>query len=333
MGVPVLVVVGGSGFVGTRLCKRLVESCTPFEILDKRISSAFEDRSSKLNICDLDRLLSHEPDGKPEVIVNLAAEHRDDVKPVSLYDKVNVDAALNVCEFANCQGVKKIVFTSSVAVYGFAERETDESGAINPFNDYGRTKYEAEQVYKEWQEADPENRSLTIIRPTVVFGEQNRGNVFNLLRQIASGRFVMVGNGKNRKSMAYVENVAAFIQHNFKNPPGIHIYNYIDKPDFDMNSLVRRVEKALGVKPKVGFRLPYFVGLLAGYGFDLAAKVTGRPLPISSIRVKKFCKESTYNTALAETGFVPPVELNEAIDRTIKYEFVDKVEGEVFYTE
>ena len=48
------------------------------------------------------------------------------------------------------KGVVCIVFTSSVAVYGFAPPNTDESGAINPFNEYGRTKCDAEQVYREW---------------------------------------------------------------------------------------------------------------------------------------------------------------------------------------
>ena len=83
---------------------------------------------------------------------------------------------------------------------------------------------------------DPKIRSLVIVRPTVVFGEGNRGNVYNLLRQIASRRFLMFGDGRNKKSMAYVENVAAFIEYSLSFKKGVHIYNYIDKPDFDMNS-------------------------------------------------------------------------------------------------
>lgn len=56
----------------------------------------------------------------------------------------------------------------------------------------------AEGVYRKWLGTDTE-RSLTIVRPTVVFGERNRGNVYNLLRQMASGKFIMIGNGQNRK--------------------------------------------------------------------------------------------------------------------------------------
>src|SRR5690606_24845982 len=142
-------------------------------------------------------------------------------------------------------------------VYGFAPVGTDETGTINYFNDYGRTKYEAEQVYRNWQKKDPETRTLVIIRPTVVFGEQNRGNDYNLLKLIASGKFAMVGNGKNVKSMADVENIAAFLEYSINFGPGVHPYNYVDKPDFNMNQLLKRVNKALGKKESIGIRIPY----------------------------------------------------------------------------
>ena len=315
-------IIGGSGFIGTRFCKRLSKSNSDFSIIDKKASSSFPEKCLQLDIRNIEQLLN--ADCETDVLINLAAEHRDDVSPTSLYDEVNVQGARNVCEFAEAKNISSIVFTSSVAVYGFAERGTNETAAINPFNDYGRTKYEAELVYKQWQAKDPEKRSLTIIRPTVVFGEQNRGNVYNLLNQIASGRFIMVGNGKNRKSMAYVENIAAFLEHSLTNGPGIHTYNYIDKPDLDMNSLVTTVKNVLGLKPTVGIRIPYVLGLLAGYCFDVVAKFTGRKFPVSYIRVKKFCKDSTYNTLLDSTGFKPPVKLEDAIVNTVINEFARK---------
>ena len=110
----------------------------------------------------------------------MAAEYRDDVEPKSLYDEVNVDGAENVCKVCSKYGIKKIIFTSSVAVYGFAPLNTNETGEINYFNDYGRTKWFAEERYRDWLNSNQDN-SLTIIRPTVVFGEQNRGNVYKSL--------------------------------------------------------------------------------------------------------------------------------------------------------
>jgi nucleoside-diphosphate-sugar epimerase len=326
-------VIGGSGFIGTRLVRRLrSKEQLAVQITDIAPSKAHPDVVTLGDVRSVEQLRTSIPNGS--VIVNLAAEHRDDVRPLSLYDEVNVGGARNIRTVAREKSVQIIIFTSTVAVYGFAPIGTDESGKIAPFNDYGRTKYEAEQVFKAWQAEAPSERTLVIIRPTVVFGEQNRGNVYNLLRQIASGKFVMVGNGENRKSMAYVENVAAFIEHSMSFKPGVHIYNFIDKPDFTMNSLVVNVNRILGRSEKIGFRLPFVVGFMIGKGFDLVAALTGKRFAISSIRVKKFCANSVYNTAIDQTAFVPPVPLEQALAQTVRYEFVESHEHEgVFYTE
>jgi nucleoside-diphosphate-sugar epimerase len=326
-------VIGGSGFIGTRLVRRLLsKEQLLVQIIDKSQSKAYPDLVKLGDVRSVEQLRALISNGS--VIVNLAAEHRDDVRPLSLYDEVNVGGALNICTIARDKGVKTIIFTSSVAVYGFAPIGTDESGKIAPFNDYGRTKYEAEQVFKTWQAEAASERTLVVIRPTVVFGEQNRGNVYNLLRQIASGKFVMVGSGENRKSMAYVENLAALIEYAIDFKPGVHIYNFIDKPDFSMNSLVANVNRILGKSPNIGFRLPYSIGLLIGKGFDFVATITGKRFAISSIRVKKFCANSVYNTAIDQTGFVAPVPLEQALAQTVRYEFVELHEHEgVFYSE
>ena len=327
-----IIVLGGSGFIGSCLCSRLLKENFSVGIVDKVKSASHFEFCSVADIRNFDLLRNVVI--SQSVIVNLAAEHRDDVYPLSLYDEVNVEGARNICNIAREKKIKKIIFTSSVAVYGFAKLGTDESGKIAPFNDYGRTKWEAEQIYKEWQAEDPENRTLVIIRPTVVFGERNRGNVFNLLRQIASGKFVMVGDGQNRKSMAYVENVAAFIEHSLTFKPGVHIYNYVDKPDFSMNKLVGHVSELLGRSSKIRLRLPYVVGLSIGNIFDFAAKISGQKFSISAIRVKKFCANSVYESAVDKTGFVPPVGLMEAIEKTVRYEFVeDHSKEQVFYSE
>jgi nucleoside-diphosphate-sugar epimerase len=326
-------IIGGSGFIGTRLVGRLeTKSGLNVRIIDKACSRAYPNLTTEGDVRSLDQL--RRSILERSIIINLAAEHRDDVRPLSLYDEVNVVGAENICIVAREKGIQTIVFTSSVAVYGFAPIGTDESGEIAPFNDYGRTKFEAEQVFKKWQAEAPEDRTLVIVRPTVVFGEQNRGNVYNLLRQIASGQFVMVGRGENRKSMAYVENVAAFLEYSMSFKPGIYIYNFIDKPDFTMNVLVASVNRMLGKAERIHFKLPFSVGLLIAKGFDLVASVSGRKFAISSIRVKKFCANSVYNTAIDCTGFLSPVPLEEALQKTVRYEFLESHENEgVFYTE
>lgn len=312
-------IVGGAGFVGSRFAARFRKGNIFSNTYDIDLSNHL-DKSIYLDVEDVDSL---DQLAGVSTIINLAAVHRDDVRPLSRYDDVNVQGAKNICEAASKHGINKIIFTSSVAIYGFAPADTDESGEPNYFNDYGRTKYLAEQVYKEWQAEDPDNRTLVIVRPTVIFGEGNRGNVYNLLKQIAAGRFVMFGNGKNRKSMAYVENISAFLEYSLSFEPGLHIYNYIDKPDFDMNTLIFGARKTLFGKTNVGLRLPGFVGIALGYVADLAAMIIRKPLPVSSIRVKKFMGTTQFASSVSDTGFVPPVSLEEGLARTLRYEFME----------
>lgn len=323
-----IAIVGGSGFVGTKLASLLKQLDYHYCIFD---ISADVNSTSWVDVENIESLSKL---SNCSSIINLAAVHRDDIRPLSRYDDVNVQGAVNICNAARKYEINKIIFTSSVAIYGFAPSDTDESGEPNYFNDYGRTKYLAEQVYKEWHSEDPENRTLVIVRPTVIFGEANRGNVYNLLKQIASKKFVMFGDGKNKKSMAYVENVAAFLEYSLIFKPGLHIYNYIDKPDFDMNTLISKVRKILFKKNNIGIRLPAMLGMTIGYIADFISTVTGRSLPVSSIRVKKFMSTTQFSSSINETDFLAPVSMEEGLARTLHYEFLeDNSDKQTFDTE
>jgi len=321
--------IGASGFVGTRL---IDISKDKFDLsnFDKRESDKYNKISTIGDVRDnetLNKRLKHQ-----DTIVLLAAEHRDDVSPISLYYDVNVQGTKNVLNAMDINGVKSIIFTSSVAVYGLNKKNPNEEYPVDPFNHYGKSKWQAEEILREWYQKDPENRSLTIIRPTVIFGERNRGNVFNLLKQIASGKFLMVGKGNNSKSMAYVGNVTAFIKHQLENTkPGYQVYNYIDKPDFSMNELVSQVEKSLG-KHIPSIHLPYWLGLMGGVGFDLLSFITRKKFSVSSVRVKKFCATTQFDaTKVHSNGFKAPYSLSEGLHNTLHYEFIDKNKDDITY--
>jgi nucleoside-diphosphate-sugar epimerase len=206
-------------------------------------------------------------------------------------------------------------------VYGAADRELDETAPLRPFNEYGRTKAQAEEVFRDWAARAPE-RSLVIVRPTVVFGPGNRGNVYTLLAQIARGRAIVIGDGQNRKSLAYVENVADFLAHALTFEPGVQVYNYADKPDPDMNQLVSLAGQTLGVGGGRPLRLPYGLGLGAGLGCDLMARLTGRRFPVSSARVRKYAANTQFaNARCLATGFTPRHDLNAALVAVIRQEF------------
>ncbi|WMY74581.1 NAD-dependent epimerase/dehydratase family protein [Buttiauxella selenatireducens] len=316
-----LAIIGGSGFIGTRLANQLSASSIDFKIIDINKSNSYPDNWIYGDVTKPDTLLTAL--SGVNKIINLAAEHKDNVHPVSLYYDVNVNGAKNICETAEKLNINHIIFTSSVAIYGFVEEDTGEDGKVCPFNDYGKSKFQAEQVFDHWQKEDSK-RTLVTVRPTVVFGEGNRGNVYNLFRQIASGKFLMLGSGNNRKSMAYVENIASFLKFGTGFETGRHVFNYIDKPDFTMNVLTGVICSSLNKKIN-NVRIPYSIGMLGGYCFDILARVTGKEFPISSIRIKKFCAVSQFKSnSIERTGFRAPVSLEEGIANTVRYEFLNK---------
>jgi len=322
--------IGASGFVGTRLIELLKEnSAYQLTNIDKQQSPVYPEITTLADVRDKEKLKTLLQN--QDVVILLAAEHRDDVSPVSLYYDVNVDGTRNVLEAMDFCGVKKIIFTSSVAVYGLNKDNPNEEHPVDPFNHYGKSKWQAEEVLHEWYSKNSDEKTLTIVRPSVIFGERNRGNVYNLLKQISSGRFLKVGSCENKKSMAYVGNIVSLLSHLTETAKGCETYNYIDKPDLTMNELIDVVGNSLGRKiPSV--KVPYFLGMLGGYCFDILAKLTGKKLPISSVRVKKFCATTQFDAEkVLASGFTPPHTLSEGLDKTIQFEFVNPPKDDLVF--
>lgn len=320
--------IGASGFVGTRLLD-LLKDYPEYELqnIDLQPSHFFNDLTVIGDVREqeqMDRMLAG-----GDLVVLLAAQHRDDVTPISLYYDTNVEGMKVTLKAMEKNGIKRIVFFSSVAVYGLNKNNPDENHPADPFNHYGKSKWQAEQVLQEWYKTHPD-WNIDIVRPTVIFGERNRGNVYNLLHQISSGKFLMVGPGTNVKSMAYVGNVVAFVKFMIEEvTTGYNVFNYIDKPDVNMNDLVAHVEKVLN-KHIPSTHYPYWLGMFGGYCFDLLAKITGKKLAVSSVRVKKFCSTTQFDSTKAmNSGFVPPFTLKEGLARTLEFEFVHPKPDEI----
>ncbi len=316
-----ITLIGGSGFVGTRLLDLLKDS-QEYKLHNiDLVQSHFFPELTEIG----DVRVQEEMDAKlkgADVVVLLAAQHRDDVQPTSLYYDTNVGGMKVTLQSMEKNDIKRLVFFSSVAVYGLNKKNPDEEHPADPFNHYGKSKWQAEEVVKEWYSSH-QDWNIDIVRPTVIFGERNRGNVYNLLHQIQSGHFLMVGKGTNEKSMAYVGNIVAFVKFLIENvKDGYNVFNYIDKPDTNMNDLVALVSEVLN-KHIPATHFPYWMGMMGGYCFDALAWITRKKLAVSSVRVKKFCATTQFDSSKAmNSGFVPPYSLKEGLARTLEFEFV-----------
>ena len=138
-------------------------------------------------------------------MANFAAVHREPGHEDSEYYETNLLGAENVCAWAEVVGCKHIIFTSSIAPYGPSEVTKDESSLPVPVSAYGGSKLAAEKIHMCWQNGDAENRHLIIVRPGVVFGPGEGGNVSRLVRAVLHRYFFYMGNKDTRKAGVYVK--------------------------------------------------------------------------------------------------------------------------------
>ena len=314
-------ITGGSGFVGKALARRLSASGQALRLLDIVEPAVHGHAFHRCDITNPESLPGAVDGGT--AIVHLAAEHRDDVRPESRYTAVNTAGSIAIAEAAEAAGIDRIVFSSTVAVYGLSAPGADETAKPAPFNAYGRSKLAAERALRDWQSRAPDRRMLAIVRPCVVFGPGNRGNVHTLFAQIAAGHFVMVGPGRHRKSLAHVDNLAAFLARCCDLPAGVHLFNYADRPDLTVAELVALARRRLLGRGGTGVRLPAAAGLALGYGADAVGHLLGRRLPVSAVRVRKFLADTSVDARRAHglDGFSAPLPLRSALEMTLMAEF------------
>ena len=306
-----ILITGGTGFVGSVFCRFLSSEghfCTCFDLHEpsEELSNNSNVKFIQGDVRDL-TALNNAMVGA-DAVIHLAAAHHDFGISEQTFQDVNVGGMTNVCDSMQQHGVKKLCFFSTVALYGQQDTPPTETTTPAPNSPYGATKFAAEKVCMQWCEADPTNQCL-IMRPTVIFGPNSFANMFSLIRQIDSGKFLRVGKMANIKSLAFVDNIVStsielWIE---KNQPkqGIELFNYVDIPDLSSRQIVENVYRQLDRKKPI-FSLPLWLARLLVSPIDLLIKITGKNLPISSARINKLAVANTQIDASKIHKIVDP---------------------------
>jgi nucleoside-diphosphate-sugar epimerase len=294
---------GASGFIGSHFHEAIPNE----EIINFDINEPIFPTNStyiKGNIRNIDDIDSALSSYKSDIIISLAAEHKDFGISEEEYFLTNEFGTKNICKMASKHGINKLIFFSSVAVYGGNKDASDENMTPTPNLPYGHSKLAGEVVLRKWAAENP-LRSVIIIRPAVVYGERNVANMFRLIMQIKVGRFFNIGEGANVKSIAYCKNLVdatLFLKDNMKS--GVEIYNYADEPQMTSREIANTIAKFLGKKSPI--TLPYWFVYVMGIPFDILIWVTKKDLPISTNRIKKLSTETKHLAyKIKETGFNP----------------------------
>lgn len=264
-------ITGGTGFIGTHLASLLhevhpetriynldiVEPGTPLPTV-KNYKPALgngEEHAATFIYCDVRQPIELEkvnitPD---DVIFNFAAVHRTPGHPDPAYFETNIRGAENVCAFAERHGIRKIVFTSSIAPYGAAEELKEETTLPMPNTPYGISKLVAEKIHQTWQ-AGGEGRQLTIVRPGVVFGRGENGNFTRLYWGIRGHKFMYPGRKDTIKACIYVKELVRFMLYRLEHhDSGVELYNCCYEPAYTIEHIVESMKRVTNMKVKVTF--------------------------------------------------------------------------------
>lgn len=313
---------GGTGFIGRWMCERLLADGHEVILFDLwEPDWEIEPGSSYFfgDIRDKDALI--EAFQGCDSIFNLAAAHHDFGIDEETFYAVNEFGSKMVCEAADELGITDIVFYSTVAIFGDAPEPHTEDATKSPINPYGASKLAGEKVFEAWA-ASGGGRRVVVIRPTITFGPRNFANMYSLIRQIDSGKYLNVGDGRNIKSLSYVENLVdltVFIWNKPDREP-VETLNFIDKPDFNAHETAGAIFRSLGKKPPKIKAPLWFAVLTVGIPFDVLIKLTGKNFPISSMRLKKMCTQTKFEAERVQaSGYSPVCTLEQGIDRMVKW--------------
>jgi nucleoside-diphosphate-sugar epimerase len=297
------IIFGGSGFIGLHLAEEL-ESCD-YEVV---IADLIPPNSGvfKFLSCDVRNPIDIKLDSPPDIVFNLAAVHRTPGHSPAEYYETNVKGALNVTRWATENCVKKILFTSSISVYGPNENLIDENATPSPINDYGKSKLIAEDIHRDWQSADSHNRSVLICRPAVVFGSGENGNFTRLARALKGHYFFYPSGRETRKASGYVKDATrSFMFFAERNLPEI-TYNFCFPRNYTIGEICDVFCRLGNYSKPPSLRIARFAKFLS--------KLHG-PLGILGQRLIKLVLSTNVMPArLIEYGFNWNYDLNIALD-------------------
>lgn len=259
-----------------------------------------------------------------DLIIHCAAAKHDWGVSKEEYFSNNEYGTKKLLEYATERKIKKIIYYSTVSVYGHKSVPCDETGKLQPDNDYGASKLAGEKVIWKWQEEE-KSREVVTLRPTIIYGPNNLANMYNLIDMLHGYPWLTIGEGKHIKSIVSLENLADmtyFVMQRMK--PGIQSLNCIDKPYITLKKLMEIICSHKGFRMPT-FTVPLSLAVFIGKIFDCLGSIFKKDFPVNSDRMLKFATATDYHSEkIREMGYKQKHSIEKELQRTIEWYLQNK---------
>lgn len=301
------VIFGGCGFIGSHMQRLLREKYPDAKIYVADLLAEGTEFSQKI---DVRKPIEMSGSFGPNTLVfNFAAIHRTPGHPDHAYFETNIRGAENVCDFARKHGIENIVFTSSIAPYGAAEELKTEDTLPTPNTPYGISKLVAEKIHREWA-AESGNHRLSIVRPGIVFGKGENGNMTRLYKGLKGHKFAYAGRKDTIKACIYVKDLVRVMLAMAENESAnrVQLYNCCYSPSFTIEQIASTMLKATGMNRHI----PYIPQKPMMVAATVCGMFGGLGLGICPARVKKLMVSTNIDGAKLAQDYPLGYSLEEA---------------------
>ncbi|HDL01804.1 MAG TPA: NAD-dependent epimerase/dehydratase family protein, partial [candidate division Zixibacteria bacterium] len=318
-------VTGGTGCFGWPLLKKLIAKDFDVRLLVHSETPLMSEVKGRVYIVNGD-LSSNEAlfdlTWDCDVVFHLAGKihliPRTEEEKQEFY-RVNVEGTRNLLKAAKENGVRKIIFYSTVGVYGKdADFHGDEVSSCQPITAYAKSKYLAEQlVLNAFNNGGPEG---IVLRFPVAYGPLDRGNVAKLIEAVRRKMFFYFGNGKCLRSMVSSGNAAeAALGVASATNIGNEIFCITDDRDYMLREIIEAIYNALETNWRP-FHVPILIAELVGKLGDLFEKTTRISFPVNTPKVMKLSRSLTFSCEKAKRmfGYKPTETLEDGIFKEVE---------------
>jgi nucleoside-diphosphate-sugar epimerase/predicted dehydrogenase len=323
---PRVLVTGASGFLGGRLVERLAQDGVAVRATTRLISRTRELPGVEWVECDLTR----QDDVRRAVAGMHSIYHCAGMvgPPGSLedYERANVGATMELAHAAREAWVDRLVYLSSLSVYGPPESGDGVVEETDGYDDrasdrgvYTQTKVRAEAALLEYARQNDAPR-VTVLRPGTIYGPGAPLPVGLFELPSSHRRPFIAGSGHVPVALTYVDNVIdAMLAAAERDTPTGSVYNVVDSADVDQATVchdVRRLSHGR-IRPVI---VPYGAVWAMMLGVDLLSLARHRKLGTARYRLKRTLAPMRFPStrARAELGWKPRVELAEGLSNVLR---------------